>query len=169
MLVKLARRVAAAGVGAVLALASVQAAHAAPQHAPFCAPTDVRTFTSLGATWYAFDSGTLNNRSAGTITQSYAHTTEKSLTTTVSAEVGLKVSALISEVNVKFGLSAAVTAKYSKTTTFTVAAPPHTTIHFRNGILRRAFSVTRVRRDDTCIVTTTHGTAAVADSAADAW
>jgi hypothetical protein len=41
----------------------------------YCTPTDTRTYTLTGSTWYACDSGTLDNsRGAGTISQSYTHT-----------------------------------------------------------------------------------------------
>jgi hypothetical protein len=62
-----------------------------------------------------------------------------------------------------------VTASYTTSMTFTVTALAHTTVHFRNGILRRTYSVKRVRRADNCVVTTTYGTAVVADSYALAW
>lgn len=146
---------------AALPLSGVQAATPAMS---YCSPTDTRTYTQTSAAWYASDSGTLRNGSAGTITKSFTHTANRSLTSTVSAEVGAKVSIVVSEINAKLGVSVSVTAAYTTSTTFTVTAPAHTTVSYRDGILKRAYSVKRVRRDDNCVIKTTYGTATMADN-----
>jgi hypothetical protein len=163
--------VAAVVLGSGLAFGPAQIAHADNGLTPsvaVCTAKDTRTYTQTSAVWYASDSGTLVNKSAGTLSQSFTHSSNKSLTSTVSAEVGAKVGLVVSEVTAKLGLSVAVTASYTTSTTFTVTAPPHTTVQYRNGIMKRTFSVKRVLRYEDCSTTTKYGTAVLADSYASA-
>ncbi|KQX59420.1 hypothetical protein ASE09_03845 [Streptomyces sp. Root66D1] len=72
-------------------------------------------------------------------------------------EVGLSASAVIAEVNAKFGISSSVTASYTTTTAFTVTAPAHTTVSYKDGILMRAYNVKRVHTYSNCTTSTTYG------------
>jgi len=71
---------------------------------------------------------------------------------------------VVAEVNTKVGVTVSAKAAYTTSTSFTVTAPPHTTVSYRDGIMKRPYSVKRVRRDDGCATTTTYGTAVMADN-----
>jgi hypothetical protein len=130
----------------------------------YCEPYDVRSYTQTSSVWYASDSGTLANNSGGTISKAFTHSSNQSLGSTVSAEVGASVSTVVAEVNAKLGVSVAVTASYTTSTTFTVTAPAHTTVTYRDGILKRTYSVKKVHTYSNCAQATTYGTAWLADS-----
>ncbi|MEU5253220.1 hypothetical protein [Streptomyces longwoodensis] len=129
-----------------------------------CEVRDSRTYTQTGLSWYQYDSGTLVNSSAGTISKTFTHTINASLTTTVSAEVGLSVSGVVAEINAKVGVSVAVTASVTRGTTFTVTAPAHTTVSYKDGIAKRTYSVKRVHTYSNCHQATTYGSVVAADN-----
>jgi hypothetical protein len=149
------------------AQASVMPGAAAGDVRPYsevCDVRDSRTYTQTGLTWYRYDSGTLANSSAGTISKTFTHTFTASLTTTVSAEVGLSVSSVVAEINTKVGVSVAVTASVSSSTSFTVTAPAHTTVSYKDGIAKRTYSVKRVHTYSNCHQATTYGSVVAADN-----
>ena len=154
----------ALSVSAVTMIATAVLPVAAANASPYCDPGDSRTYTQVSTSWYRYDGGTLSNGSAGTISKTYTHSSNASLTTTVSAEVGAKVSTVVAEVNAKLGVSASVTASYTTSTSFTVSAPPHTTVTYKDGILIRNFSIKHVHLYTNCTTGTTYGTAKVADN-----
>ncbi len=155
-------RLLSVSVIAVVATGALPVASASA--APVCDVYDSRTYTQISSAWYAFDSGTLANKSAGTISKTYTHSGTASLSTTVSAEVGAKVSTVVAEVNAKLGVSVSATASYTRSTSFTVSAPPHTTVTYKDGILTRTYSVKRVHTYSNCQQRTSYGTVKAADN-----
>lgn len=156
----------ACGMALTSLIASAGLAHAADPrpNGEVCEVHDNRTYTQTSLTWYKFDSGTLVNNSAGSISKAFTHTFSASLTTTVSAEVGLSVDSVVAEVNAKAGVSVAVTASVSSSTTFTVTAPAHTTVSYKDGIAKRTFSVKKVHTYSNCNQATTYGSVVAADN-----
>ena len=152
----------------VLSLATAGITVLAPatvtQAAEACDPADKRTYTVIRSSWYAYDSGTLRNRSNGTLSKTYTHSTNKSLNTTKSAEVGGSVSSVVAEINAKFGISVSATASYTTSTSFTVKAPAHTSVSYKDGIKQRTYSVKRVHLDTRCRTSTTYGSVQAADN-----
>ena len=68
------------------------------------------------------------------------------------------------EINAKGSYSVAKTASYNKTTTLTVTAPAHTTIHYRDGIITRTFRVTRTHTYSNCQQSKKYGTVWAVDN-----
>lgn len=125
--------------------------------AEHCQPHDYRSYTSTGSSWHSYDSGVLNNPSAGTISKTFTHSSNKSKTTEVSAEVGLTAGAVVAEINAKYGVSTSVTASYTTSTRFTVTAPPRTKVTYKDGILQRSYTVKKVHTYSNCTTRTTYG------------
>ncbi|MFE0778488.1 hypothetical protein [Streptomyces sp. NPDC058861] len=134
----------------------------------YCQPHDQRTYTSTGNSWYSYDSGTLKNTSGGTISKTFTHSSNKSKSTEVSAEVGLSASAVVAEINAKYGVSTSVTASYTTTTTFTVTAPPRTTVSYKDGIMQRSYSIKKVHTYSNCTTSTTYGRVLAMDNYSEA-
>lgn len=166
------KRIARSAGAVVVALgAMIAAVMVVPQAASasdYCEPQTTRSYRQTSFSWYAYDSGTLNNTSSGTISKSFTHTANKSFTTTVSSEAGASASLVVVEINAKLGLSVAVTASYTTSTTFKVTAPPHTTISYKDGIARRIFTISVVQTYSNCNKATRTGSAQVADNYSEA-
>jgi len=135
------------GLLTVLGIVTPSAAFAAsddthPSPALCMALSSGRTYTPAGIAWYRYDSGSVVNNSAATVTKSFTHTFSASLTTTVSAEVGVEATVAVAEINSKLGISVAVTASVSRSTTFSVSVPPYKAVTYRDGLAKRFFNVT---------------------------
>ncbi|MEU8433875.1 hypothetical protein AB0F18_13310 [Streptomyces sp. NPDC029216] len=149
-----------AGVLALTCLSAGNAVAATVDPSPqseYCQPHDQRIYTATGTSWFSYDSGTLKNTSGGTISKTFTHSATKSKSTDVSAEVGLTVSGVVAELNAKFGVSTSVTASYTTSTAFTVTAPAHKTVTYKDGILQRSYSVKRVHTYSNCRTSATYG------------
>ena len=160
------KMIAVASALALTAITGGTAAAAAPArpHTPYCPPEDDRYYKQTASSWYASDSGTLVNKSAGTISKTYTHSSTHSLSTTVDADLGVSVDFVVASVNSKLHITATKTASYTTTTRFTVTAPAHTTVTYRDGILKRTIAVTWNHTYSNCTVKTVHGYAHLADN-----
>jgi hypothetical protein len=139
------RKISVVGGTAVLVgvvLAPCAPAGAVSPQGKYCDPSTTRSYSGGSISWYLYDGGTMVDNSSGTISKAFQHTVTGSATTTVSAEVGVKASTVVAEVNTELGISASVSASISTRQTFTVSAPPHSKIDDRDGIARRASTVT---------------------------
>ncbi|MBD0736179.1 hypothetical protein BGM09_23965 [Streptomyces sp. CBMA29] len=134
----------------------------------YCPPEDDRTYTQTASAWYGYDSGTLANNSAGTISKTYTHSSTKSLTTTVSSELQISANYVVAQVNAKLGLSTAIQASYTKSEAFTVTAPAHTTVKYKDGILKRTIRVKWDHTYSNCTVKTVTNFAYLADNYSEA-
>lgn len=130
----------------------------------YCDPYTQRQYTQTAFAWYGFDSGTINNTSSGSVTKSFTHSKALSLGTTVSAEVGVKADVVVAEINEKVGVSVSVNAAYTTSTTFSVTAPAHTKISYKDGIAKRTYHVTVIQTYTNCDQRRTSGTVVAADN-----
>ncbi|MFI0944381.1 hypothetical protein [Streptomyces sp. NPDC021020] len=158
--------IAVASALALTAITGGTAAAAAPAspNTIYCPPEDDRYFQQTASSWYASDSGTLVNNSAGTITKTYTHTSNKSYSTTVAGDLGMSIDFVVASVNTKLNVSTSREASYTTTTTFTVTAPAHTTVSYRDGILKRTILITWYHTYSNCTVKTVRDYAYLADN-----
>lgn len=148
-------------------------AQAAPAVAarPYCDPaTSYKLNKSQGFTWYAFDSGTIVNKSKkATIHRTISHSSSKSKTTTKSGEVGLSVKVWVADINAKYGYSVSKTVSYTRTDTFTVDVPPKSKVKYKDGIIVRKFRIKIVHLYDNCTTKTSYGHVYAADNRSVVW
>lgn len=163
---KQGKMIAVAAALALTAITGGPAAAAAPvkPHSIYCPPEDDRYYQQTSSAWYAADSGTLINNSAGTISKAYTHTSNHSLTTTVAADLEVSVDYVVGHVNTSLNYSTSHTASYTTTTMFTVTAPAHTTVHYTDGILKRTILITWNHTYSNCTVKTVKDYAYLADN-----
>jgi hypothetical protein len=131
---------------------------------PWCDPYTTRSYIPAGFEWYRYDSGTVNNNSAATVVKSFTHTFNASLTTTVSAEVGITAGTAVAEINAKLGVSVAVTASVTTSSTFLVSVPPRRTVSYKDGLAKRRYQVKTYTVYSNCHERTTWGSVAAADN-----
>jgi hypothetical protein len=130
----------------------------------WCDPYTTRSYIPDGFEWDRYDSGTVHNPSAGTVAKSYTHTFNASLTTTVSAEVGITAGTAVAEINAKLGISVAVTASVTTSSTFSVSVPPYRTVSYKDGLAKRHYRVKTYTVYSNCGERTTWGSVTAADN-----
>jgi hypothetical protein len=164
------KKIAIALLGSVVSAGVVAAGGAPAAHgvtvrpnSVYCDPGYKRTYKQTSWSWYASDSGKIKNSSKATVHKSISYTFSASLGTTISASIGLSAKTAVAEINAQTSFSVTQTTSVTKSETFSVDVPPHSTITYRDGIVKRTFSVKQVQYFSNCDTRTKTTTVRVGD------
>ncbi|WP_030669198.1 hypothetical protein [Streptomyces cellulosae] len=161
------QKIRAAGVAlvTVAALSGGTLTAAAPAFAAEqCDPHVSRSYSQTTSGWWLIAaSGTVENRKAKEVREEVAFETSGTRSTSVSSEVEASVGTVVAEINAKTSYSVNKSVTYTKGQKTTIVVGPKSTVHYKIGIMKRKFLVTKKRIYSNCKVVTSYGTATAAD------